>query len=314
MNQEVNVVGMTFVNKDPLFEKLRPSGVVELIPDPTNKYDSNAIGVWIDDPDHDDEIIRIGFIPAKDGGDVLQREILAMKDADKQVIAEVVRYAYMDKDIGFNDEHIGRLQACTLYVSDSKEAKSYVEDGKSYRRLTDLLGCYEPDGKDGADRIIKWACDQGSFKKYLAKLNSLADAGTDMHKANEDWINGMEEAPVPQGFLNFWDKYQPEIVAAEQRVHDEEINVAGTFDLLCYITIDGERLLVAIDWKSSKAVRKKHRIQVGWYANKAGADEGWVICFGGTQKQGFGLSRIDKETCAKKARQVDLIAELQSLE
>lgn len=93
-------------------------------------------------------------------------------------------------------------------------------------------------------------------------------------------------------------------------MYDNDVMVAGTFDLLCKI---GDKV-VAVDWKSSKAVRKKHKIQAGWYATHAEADEGWVVCFGGTQKQGFGLSKLDDETCLKKADQVDLMVQLQELE
>lgn len=318
MNQEVNVVGLTFVNKDPLFETLRPSGIVTLIPDPTNKYDKNAIGVWIPIPDvnetDEEHNVRIGFIPAKDGGDILQKEILALIADGKPPIAKVVKYSYHDKDIGFNEDHIGRLQSCTLMVNDAENADVYVTDAGAYRRITDLLGCYEPDGKDGADRIIKWACDLGSFEKYKARLNKLAKAGTKMHKANENWMGGDEEEDVPEGFLNWWDKYQPEIVAIEQKVYDDSIMVAGTYDLLCKIVIDGKTLLVAVDWKSSKAVRKKHRIQVGFYGYMAQADEAWVVAFGATTKQGYSMSRVDRDGILKQYHKVELLAELQELE
>ena len=342
MNNEVNVVGMTFVNKDPAFKTLRPEGRVSLIPDPDNKFDKNAVQVW----GSGEEMTRIGFLPAKDGGDILQREVIDIHSKGETVYAYVLGYAYY-ADKSFNNNHKGRLQACTLFVADSEEAMDegikaynarvdakkaselgleedtgadevtsthYITDGVKYRRLTDLLGIYEPDGKDGADRIIKWACDQGSFDDYKTRLNTAASDGTKMHNEIERWLNGNENADVPQGFLNWWDKYQPEIIDVETTVYDEGIKVAGTFDLLCRINDKGKDLLVAVDWKSSKAVRKKHRLQVGWYASQANADEGWVVCFGGTQKQGYGLSKVDKDVCGKKAEQVDLLVQLQELE
>ena len=361
MNNEVNVVGMTFVNKDPIFKTLRPSGYARLVHDPDNKYDPNAIEVWV--LTDKEASVRIGFLPAKDGGDILQAEVIERLRSGEDVCALVLGYSYYANK-SFNENHEGRLQSCTLFVADSrakaeagKEAYDerkvvreqkelgleeddgsdvqvtsthYIVDGSKYRRLTDLLGVYEPDGKGGQEHLDKWKFMQAAigfdfdkatsenvkenakalYECYLKAFEKTGTDGTALHSAIEAWLKGNNKSPVPQGFLNWFNKYEPEIIAIEQTVYDESSMVAGTFDLLCRI----DDKVVAVDWKSSKAVRKKHKTQAGWYAYYAEADEGWVVCFGGTQKQGYGLSIVDNDTCAKKADQVDLMVQLQSLE
>ena len=323
MREEVKMVGMTFI-KEPHMTSVELDGEVYLRPEPDNKFDKNGLAVAVY-CDHEGGQVRIGYLPAQKTGDVArQKAVYESAETGKKIYAYAEEYGYKD----------GRFHWCILVISDKKIASfsapkkdtaknpsdveitssKYVIKGKEYRRLTHLLGTYEPDGKDGSDRLTKWACDHGSYDADKKDLTSLGDSGTAMHDAIEKWIGGDETVQVPQGFLNWWEKFQPEVVDVECRVTDDDIMVAGTYDLLCYIIIKGVRMLVAVDWKSSKNVRKKHKLQVGWYAHRADADEGWVVWFGGSQKQGYGCSRIDEETCSRRAMQVNLLAELQELE
>ena len=63
---DVRVAGVSFVEGYPhnLLESYPdfPDAAVVLVPDPFNKYDPNAIGVWVR-PDSGDESYRIGYIP-----------------------------------------------------------------------------------------------------------------------------------------------------------------------------------------------------------------------------------------------------------
>ena len=328
---------MTFI-KEYYMTKVEPQGALVLVPEPENKFDKLAVAVHCP---HEGSTVRIGYLPAKGEKNVeLKKFIHNTFSMGGEMYVEMIEYGYINDRFGWgevmvSDKPLGggnkkpatekkpttgqkpvAVSARTSKNQSNAEVTSsaYLINGKSYRRLTHLLGTYEPDGKDGADRLTKWACDHGSFDAYKSNLDALAEKGTAMHNAIEDWLGGDKSSPVPEGFLNWYEKYSPEVVAVECRVTDDEIMVAGTYDLLCNIIVKGVKMLVAVDWKSSKNVRKKHRLQVGWYAHQADADEGWVVWFGGKQKQGFGCSRIDEETCAKKARQVDLIAELQGLE
>lgn len=363
MNQVVTVSGITFVNKDPVFKELRPQGFVMLKPDPENKYDKNAVEVWYDDETHG--AIRLGFLPKQNGGDILQKQVVNSIANNEPVFAGIVKYAYHEKEEGWNENHHGKLQAVQLFVgencdfvmeqcaslqnrhkaaqkpaedaSDENVTSTHYEKGKKqYRRLTDLLGCYEPDGKEAFDRLIQWAMTQGMlqvdeskvnvvafdttglskevFKGYKTRLDKTASDGTNMHNAIELWLKGDKEQPVPQGFLNFYEKYKPEVLGLEKTVYDDEILVAGTYDAKFKVNIKGTDIIIAADWKSSKAVRKKHKTQVGTYGHWEDTDEAWVIAFGATNKQGYSLNRQTREQCAVQYEKVKLIKQLQDLE
>jgi hypothetical protein len=390
MNQQSKLVGITFRyrdDKDGVFERLRPEGLVNLRPDPDNKFDKNrlAVEVRVPHPDKDGEFFHIGFLPAtdKESAEVeeanikLQREVHEAYERGEQVYACVLRYSYWDDDIGWNDDHRGKLKSCMLYVSDTiegardgyKEYKAteqkparqqqmpldedtgdkievtgthYVKGRNKYRRITSLLGHYEADGKEGFDRIIMWAMQQGvaAVKDKLAKLieegyssdkiaakiheaykkafEGTATGGTDIHEFVEAWIKAKPEdrddATVPVGFLNWWNKYQPEVIGLETRVFDDKLNVAGTYDFKCWITIKGKRLKVVVDWKSSKAVRNKHKMQAGFYGFVEEADESWVVAFGSTAKQGFSLNRQTFEQCAVQYKKIGYLCQMLELE
>lgn len=351
MNQVSTVAGITFVNKEEIFETLRPEGFVKLRHDPNNKYDKNAIEVWYE---LEDGAVRLGFLPKQNGGDKLQKEIIDMTSNGEPVFACIVRYAYHD-GAGWNEEHRGRLQAIQLFVSDDKDmaidaskelrqrkkdaekvkdevevtSNSYVKGGVKFRRLTDLLGCLETGGKDSFDRLIKWAMKEGIeglgndlfgmdiddicksvYTQYKERLQALADEGTAMHNAIEEWLKGDKTQNVPEGFINFYEKYKPEVLGLEKTVFDESISVAGTYDAMFLIDIKGTKIKVAADWKSSKAVRDKHKIQVGTYGHWEDADEAWVIALGANTKQKFSLNRQNKEQCAEQYKKVKLLRDI----
>jgi hypothetical protein len=288
-----------------------------------------------------------------------------MKEDDPQVYCIALKYSYYDKtrkkEDRFNDDHEGVLQSIRIYVTDDiQDAREYwkqfrqkqaelfnaqeggsdasgspsiieVTDGLyrtnkgDYSRLTHVLGCFEPDGEDGKDRITQWAMEQGIeaimnmskadretfmskspkeagtilFKAYKKSLNKTADDGTDIHKTIEDWINAdpkdRDDSTVPKGFLNWWKKYNPTPIATETTVFDDIAMVAGTYDFRCFVNVKGKKQLWIVDWKSSKAVRKKHRTQAGFLGHHSQADASVVVALGASTAQGYSQSIIDTD-------------------
>jgi hypothetical protein len=58
-----SIVGMQFRGTEALVNSCQTGSVVKLIREPTNKYDANAIQVWIDDQ-------HVGYIPKKENVDL----------------------------------------------------------------------------------------------------------------------------------------------------------------------------------------------------------------------------------------------------
>lgn len=53
-----SIVGMNFQKAEAIVAALQPGTPVKLIREPTNKYDANAIAVWVDGK-------HVGYIPSK---------------------------------------------------------------------------------------------------------------------------------------------------------------------------------------------------------------------------------------------------------
>jgi len=273
------LTGTTFRQKDEDFCKLRPSGEALLVPDPCGSFtkadhkDTKSIAVYNQD-------IHIGYI--KSGSDE-QDFINAEWKANRIVKANVIGYGYFGEN-GFNDNHEGKLQSITLEIDGHC---GYFKDDKEYMSITKLLGYINCDGS--FEGILRWAFSQfNSFEEYEVGLNLLGNRGTLMHDDIERYFEGAPTEFDP--IKNFKEKYEPKVLSMEESVFDDKIMVAGRYDAL--FEIDGKRIL--IDWKSSKKASLKHKLQAAWYGTQLGADECWIVTFGSTQKQGYGICKVDK--------------------
>ncbi len=87
-------------------------------------------------------------------------------------------------------------------------------------------------------------------------LVNAAKKGTIVHNAIENYIKfGIVDIPPEHqgyfdGFLEFWNKRNPQVVGSEIRVYHKLLGYGGTIDLLAYI---GDKLTL-IDYKTTYAV------------------------------------------------------------
>lgn len=87
-------------------------------------------------------------------------------------------------------------------------------------------------------------------------LANAADKGTIVHNAIENYIKfGIIDIPPEHqgyfdGFLEFWNKYNPQVVGSEIRAYHKLLGYGGTIDLLAYI---GDKLTL-IDYKTTYTV------------------------------------------------------------
>ena len=272
---KTQVAGITFrIKENPSISEIRPKGEVTLVADPENKFDKKAIKVMY-------EGIHIGFIPK---GEV-QEAVLEEFKAQRAVIAKIETFRCMDTSKGQETwtDGEGSLQSITLQID---LHTGYMCEGKQYKSITKLLSYLNPSGN--FDGLIRWMFQFGSYDEYESKLSELADKGTELHKSIEDMFLGKKTNS--EAIQNFRDKYSPEVISMEEQLFDDELGIAGTYDAL--FNIDGKKIL--IDWKSSKKVQLKHKIQVSFYSKLAKADEAWVVCFGGKTKQGYSLSKVSQ--------------------
>lgn len=104
-------------------------------------------------------------------------------------------------------------------------------------------------------------------------MRERANLGTQVHKACEDYLNGVEvilREPHPidsdfnqmmYGFGNFIAKFDPHTVATELFVYSARHGYAGSADLVC--RLDGE--LWIIDFKTSKSLHDAMGLQLAAY-------------------------------------------------
>ena len=311
MRMTANVIGLTFRFKDtPELEQLRPSGPVQLVGEPDNKYDSKAVKVMQGD-------VFIGYLQAKHPAQLMFHE------PGVTLTAEVQEYSYFDntqkKGAQFNDEHVGRLGSITLSITDGNDDdgtvqtspavvidhQSYTRDGKKYMRCTKVTEAFQP---GGMDRLIEWAYKEfpTGYAEYKEGMSLLADEGTGNHDAIEKFINGDTSIEIPHGARNFIEKYQPVVISTECTVYDEEAMTAGTSDLLC--TIDGIKTIV--DWKRAKKVRASMVMQGSFYAVNENAQQVMVVALGADTVQGYSLKTVGEEKIKLEYEKFCMLREL----
>lgn len=307
MRIEANAVGLSF-RKDDIFNTLKPTGQVELVRNPyickenADKNDELACEIWY--TDKKDNRVMLGFL--KKGS---YAQSFAAENTEI-MYASIKGYCYaVDPNATnpqFNNDHNGRLASITIILTDGDDDVTFNEDGeyiingKSYMRLSNVLSHFDCEPKN--EGLKRWMIDTfKTFWDYFNKLNQLAADGTKLHKAIEIYIkSGFKTSsdliPLDANGNNCLDefikKYDVVFLETEKTVFSDRFGIAGTMDAVCTLVPKkgAKRIKVVLDWKSAKAVRKKMKLQIGWYAAMEGAEEGWVITFGGTQKCGYGRS------------------------
>ncbi|SVB87888.1 uncharacterized protein METZ01_LOCUS240742, partial [marine metagenome] len=123
-------------------------------------------------------------------------------------------------------------------------------------------------------------------KVKLAELStSAADYGTKAHSLIEAIINGenpeipMEFNPVIEGFRNWQEKNDINLILSEMCVYSINLQVAGTLDAL---GTKGDKIIL-FDWKTSNGFYEEMALQCGGYVccleemTGQAIDEGWIV-------------------------------------
>jgi hypothetical protein len=154
------------------------------------------------------------------------------------------------------------------------DSRYYRRNGKYYPSVTHVLNAY-PKGKYFED----WLKKVGYSAEWIVK--KAAEEGTLVHEMIEDWLNGKEikflyddgnpRMPIHVWqmflrFVDFWETYNPTLIEAEVHLFSDEIQVAGTCDLVCEIEIDGKMERWIIDFKTSNHLQTTYDLQSAVYA------------------------------------------------
>ena len=155
----------------------------------------------------------------------------------------------------------------------------FYEDGKqTYPSVTYVLSYY-PKGKNFED----WLKKVGYASDFIAK--KAADEGTIVHNLAESYLKGdkidlmdMDQNPKYDlkvwkmflRFVDFWETSKAELVETEVFLYSDNLNIAGTCDLVC--KIDGK--VCVIDIKTSNHLQTTYDLQSAAYAQM------YKECFG----------------------------------
>lgn len=149
----------------------------------------------------------------------------------------------------------------------------YEKDGKKYPSVTTIIHSL------GSDEIVKWANSLGfRHVKYVDEMTKASDTGTKVHdllraevdpdyKSTVTFADDLERINLLgyiTRFRNFIEDYQYETIFTEKSIISETLGYAGTLDWLA--KFNGQ-YLVLNDFKTSKAVRFGHLLQLGGYNN-----------------------------------------------
>lgn len=150
------------------------------------------------------------------------------------------------------------------------DSRYYRRNGKFYPSVTFVLQVY-PKGK----HFENWLKQVGFASEYIIK--KAADDGTKVHEMVEEYLNGKEicfldKKGHPQydsevwlmflKFVDFWETFKPKLIEVETHLFSDELQVAGTCDLI--VEINGELWL--LDIKTSNQIYPTYELQTAVYS------------------------------------------------
>lgn len=164
-------------------------------------------------------------------------------------------------------------------------------------------------GSPSSPMLDKWRMDHGHHSEIV--FEERRKSGTILH----DLIDRIIKQGVPiteeeidnnypryaqevkmglLGFLNFWSQYQPKVYHSEHTILNDD--TGGTEDFEGWLNIDNYEKLWTLDWKSSKVVNDKHKLQACVYQDMAGTQACGIVIFGNATQKRFTFTEVkDKE-------------------
>ncbi len=158
------------------------------------------------------------------------------------------------------------------------DSRYYKRNGKYYPSITHVLSYY-PKGKYFED----WLKKVGYSSEHIVK--KAGEEGTQVHSLIEDYLEGrptyfLNKDKTPKyptevwlmflHFVEFWETYKPTLLETEVHLFSDELEIAGTCDLVCEI----DDKIWIIDYKTSNHIHLTYDIQTAFYKKS------YEECFG----------------------------------
>ena len=159
-----------------------------------------------------------------------------------------------------------RIEVPAEFLVDSD---SYIIEGKKYFRVTKVKSAINQPGlnywrasigQKKANQIMK---TRGTFGTNFHKLVEIILKGNDVDSSNY----GEEMQETLSKFNNAKEKYNIRAEALEQKLWNNDLNIAGTTDFIGYADLPklGENAHVIFDWKTSTSIYPDFFIQLAAY-------------------------------------------------
>ena len=168
-----------------------------------------------------------------------------------------------------------KIKRIVQYSDDNKQInvldqRFYRRNDKYYPSVSSILN-YFPKNQF----FHSWLKDVGHNSDIIA--SRAAGEGTQVHNAAEALINGAEVSWIDEygnalysldvwkmilKFAEFWNKYKPELVAAEYHLFSDQYEYAGTGDLIVRLN---DKLWL-LDIKTSNSLHTSYDLQLAAYA------------------------------------------------
>lgn len=137
---------------------------------------------------------------------------------------------------------------------DVKQMRDGPERWDRERKAKDwLMGAADRDRDDAAERgdfVHNYAETFALYSMNQATADDLAHQQTLCEKAGVmDYV---------ANFHAFWLDYCPRPLQPEATVWNSTVGYAGTTDLICEIEVDGDLVLVCLDWKTKRGLHKRN--------------------------------------------------------
>lgn len=154
--------------------------------------------------------------------------------------------------------------------------QSPTQPGVWYPSVTTVLQVW-PKGEGFA----RYLANQPSWEDSQRTLKAAGERGTKVHQGAELLERGqalqrdqfsLQEWRMLMGFVAWHLEYKPRAIAIERRLVSDSYRTGGTVDRVYDMEIDGERVVVVVDLKTSKAIHDSHWIQTAVYRQLAMAE------------------------------------------
>ena len=266
--------------------------------DPLSLVGKEGVVVWDMDNKHDMRALsyrisgfHIGFVKAKGSRQDVATKAMLFEAVvlGLPVVFTVVDATFVDaaaKGKKWNNKGEGSFTHFTLHVEVKAGcgSTSYSQGDKQYLRLTRLLGKYAWEDRDGLD---SWMINcHKSYDDYQQAMYGYVTEGQINHHKAEMRVDGLalpiwegegDGQPLVTDSPEHWKMLIDAIdekVGQEVLMFDDDIGVAGTYDLCCYIG----PFKVMGDWKRNHSEKRQYKRQVaGFYAKNVKADV-VIIC------------------------------------